>query len=212
MADPAAATDALVLDSQVLVLLSLGADGHAAYVKQRIGTNGGDLHVKKADGTEPCIVEPTRQVPFRSVSFVPNAGAILWARSNDVGFDAHYTRLHDCNTMPIATDITLLESIGDERVLFMDQFDDVTVSGTMRSIASAAATRVSAAPADRDRRHVDSYAIIGTDTLLYTVNAGARTRRRLPAIVRPLKPKPAPFRLFFHARRGRLRSLPAYRE
>ena len=171
-ADPIAATSPLVLDSQVMVLLSLGADGHAAYVKKRIGTNGGDLHVKRADGAAPCIVEPTRQVPFRSVSFVPNARAILWAHSYDIGFEAHYTRLGDCNTMPIATDITLLESIGDERVLFMDQFDNVTVSGTLRIRSVGSGNTVSAETPTPIADHVDSYAIMGADTLLYTVNAG----------------------------------------
>jgi hypothetical protein len=172
LADPIAPISAVVLDSQVMVLLALGADGHAAYVKKRIGTNGGDLHVASTDGAATCILEATHQVPFRSVTFVPNAAAILWAHAYDDGFEAHYTRLADCNTMPIATDITLLASIGDERVLFMDQFDDVTVSGTLRVRSVASGNAVSAEAPIPVADHVDSYAITGADTLLYTVNAG----------------------------------------
>ena len=74
--------------------------------------------------------------------------------------------------MPIATDITLLESIGDERVLFMDQFDNLTVSGTLRIRSVGSGNTVSAETPTPIADHVDSYAIMGADTLLYTVNAG----------------------------------------
>jgi hypothetical protein len=164
----------LVLDTQVKVMLALSDAGHVAYAKTRFAANLGDLYVKRADGASPCVVETTRQVAFRAVSFAPNGGAILWAHSYGDGFEAHYTRLRDCSTMPIATDVTLLESIGHERVLFMDTFDPVTVSGTMRMRPVGNGNMVSAETPIPIADHVDSYAIMGPtpDTLLYTVNAG----------------------------------------
>jgi hypothetical protein len=174
IADPITAAGELVLDTEVQTLLSLDAAGHVAYVKKHFNANLGDLSVKRADGTETCVAEPTNQVALRSVSFVPNAGAIMWARAKSNGFEAHYTRLWDCNTMPIAPDITLLASIGHERVLFMDQFDDVTVSGTLRFLPVGNGNTLSAETPIPIADHVDSYAITGPapDTLLYTVNTG----------------------------------------
>ena len=172
IADPIAATSEVALDTGVEMVLSLSDAGHVAYIKKRLATNSGDLYVKKLDGAATCVVETTRPVPFRSVSFVPSAGAILWAHSYTDGFEAHYTRLADCNTMPVAADITLLESVGHERVLFMDTFDDASVSGTLRvRVVGSGNTLTGDAPipiAD----HVDSYAIAGPtpDMLLYTVN------------------------------------------
>jgi hypothetical protein len=172
IADPIAATGEVTLDTGVEMVLSLSDAGHVAYIKKRLATNSGDLYVKKIDGSATCVAETARPVPFRSVSFVPNAGAILWAHSYTDGFEAHYTRLGDCNTMPVATDITLLESVGHARVLFMDTFDDVSVSGTLRVRLVGSDNALAGAPvpiAD----HVDSYAIAGPapNMLLYTVNA-----------------------------------------
>ena len=176
IADPVTAASELVLDPEVQTLLPLAAGGYVAYVKNRFNANFGDLYVKRADGTETCAVEPTGQVPLRSVSFVPNAGAILWARSKVDGFEAHYTRLWDCNRMPFATDITLLASIGHERVLFMDTFDDAAGSGTLRFRAVGNGNTLSTETPIPIADHVDSYTITGPapDTLLYTVNTGGK--------------------------------------
>src|SRR5262249_40039321 len=127
IADPIAAAGELMLDTEVQKLLSFGALGHIAYTKHVTAANIGDLFVARADGSEACVVEPTSQVPLRAMRFVPNGGAILWARPKGNGYEARYTRLRDCQTTPIAGDVTLLESIGNQRVLFMDQFDPATI-------------------------------------------------------------------------------------
>jgi hypothetical protein len=174
IADPSIPSGELVLDTQVKALSSISAAGHVAYVKTRFGATAGDLYLKKADGTAACVVEPTRQVPFRSVSFTPNDGAILWARSYGTGFDAHYTRLHDCNTMSVATGITLVESVGLERVLFADQFDDATGTASLRIRLVGNGNTLSAETPIPIADRVDTYAVTGPtpDTLVYTVNAG----------------------------------------
>ena len=161
----------LVLDTGVRALLSFGAAGHVAYAKQNLGFNSTDLYVAKADGSAPCTVEATMPVPLRSVAFTPDGRAITWARAGDNGFEAHYTRLRDCNTMPIATDITLIVPIGSQRVLFVDEFDSASVSGTLRA-RRVVGDALSAEPPTAIANHVDSYAIAGSDTVLYTVNTG----------------------------------------
>jgi hypothetical protein len=55
----------------------------------------------------------------------------------------------------------------------MDQFDNVTVSGTLRIRSIRTGNTVSAETPIPIADHVDSYAVMGTDTLLYTVNAGS---------------------------------------
>ena len=170
--DPLAAAGELVLDTDVQLLSWFSGAGHVAYVKNRVGASSGDLFVKHADGTTACIVDQTRQVPFPSVSFAPNAGAILWARSTGQGFEAHYTRLGDCNTMAVATGITLIESVGHERVLFADQFDDAAGTGRLRIRLVGNGNALTADAPVTIADHADSYAITGPDpdTLLYTVN------------------------------------------
>jgi len=172
--DPLNPASELVLDTQVKDLLSVSDAGHVAYVKNRFGNNSGDLYVRRADGSASCVVEPTRQVPVRSVSFVPNAGAILWAHTGADGFEAHYTRLRDCNTMSVATDITLITSVGHERVMFADQFDDTTASATLSIRLVGNGNTLGAEAPIPIADHVDSYAVAGPnpDTLLYTVNTG----------------------------------------
>ena len=172
--DPLNPAGELVLDTQVKDLLSVSDAGHVAYVKNRFGNNSGDLYVRRADGSASCVVEPIRPVPVRSVSFVPNAGAILWAHTGADGFEAHYTRLRDCNTMSVATDITLITSVGHERVMFADQFDDTTASATLSIRLVGNGNTLGAEAPIPIADHVDSYALAGPnpDTLLYTVNTG----------------------------------------
>jgi hypothetical protein len=171
IADPVgAAGTELTLDTGVKSLLSFGAAGHVAYAKHNLGSGTGDLFVKKADGTEPCTVETKDPVPFRSVAFSPDGGGISWARLTDTGFDAEYTRLRDCSTMPIASDITLVVPIGNARVLFADHFDGMTASLHVRRVGAGNTLRAEPSIPIADR--ADSYAISGSDILLYTLNAG----------------------------------------
>jgi hypothetical protein len=174
--DPFTPTSELMLDTGVQAMLSpLSRAGHVAYAKQLGGTTSGDLYVNAADGTPSCVVEVNHPVPFSVVSFAPNAGAVLWASSpTGDSFEARYTRLRDCNTMPIATDITLIQPVGNERVLFADQFDDATVSGSLRIRLVANGNTVTADSPISIADHADSYAITGPnpDALVYTVNTG----------------------------------------
>ena len=174
IADPIAAAGELVLDTAVKVLLSLSDAGHVAYVKTRFGANAGDLYVKRADGSVTCVVEPTRQVPFRTVSFVPNAGAILWARSDHrrlrgplhpparLQHDARRHRHHaDRIGRPRARPVR-----GPVRRRDRQRHVAHPPVGNGNTLSAEAPIPI----AD----HADSYAITGPnpDTLLYTVNAG----------------------------------------
>jgi hypothetical protein len=74
----------------------------------------------------------------------------------------------------VAADITLIASVGDERVLYADQYDDATVTASLRVRAVGNDNTLGAAASIPIADHVESYSIIGPtpDTLVYTVAAG----------------------------------------
>jgi hypothetical protein len=158
----------------VRILRAFGPQGHVAFVKNFVGANFIDLHVRKPDGSEACAVDTSADVPFASVHFAPDGGAMLWAQRKTGGFDGHFTRLADCTSMPLAPDVVALGTIGD-RILFMDGFDEASGTGTMRFRHVTADHALSPAPATRIATGVDSYAISGPapGALVYTVNAGS---------------------------------------
>ena len=175
IADPVAAPTArIALDTQVQELLSFNAEGHVAYVKHfGVGTLV-DLFVKKVDGTGACTIDATVEVPFASVQFSPNAGAALWARAKTDGFDGLYTRLSDCSTMSLASNVVAHGSIGHETIVFMDQFDEATRTGSIRFRTVAAGNMLETGTPTLVADQVDTYAISGPapGALLYTVNGG----------------------------------------
>jgi hypothetical protein len=164
----------LLLDSGVRTLLAFGAQGHVALVKNFVGANFIDLHVRKPDGSGACAVDTSSGVPSASVHFAPDGGAMLWAQRKTGGFDGHYTRLADCASMPLAPDVVALGTIGG-RILFMDAFDESSNTGTMRFRNVAADHALSAAPPTLISAGVDTYAISGPapGALVYTVNAAS---------------------------------------
>jgi hypothetical protein len=175
IAEPAAApASRLLLDAGVRMLFAFGAQGHVAFVKNVVGANFIDLHVRKPDGSGACAVDTSAGVPFASVHFAPDGGALLWAQRKTGGFDGHYTRLVDCASMPLAPDVVALGTIG-ERILFMDGFDEASNTGTMRFRTVAADHALAATTPTLISAGVDSYAISGPapGALVYTVNAGS---------------------------------------
>ena len=92
------------------------------------------------------------------------------------GFDGHYTRLADCTSMPLAPGIVAHGHVGGGAVVFMDQFDDATRTGSMRFRAVSPGNILQPGPPTLVADQVDTYAISGPapGALLYTVNgAGA---------------------------------------
>lgn len=162
-----------ILDTHVKSLQSFSATGYVAYSKTYFDTTSGDLYVKSAGSGAPCPLEATHPVPFGMVSFSPDGAAILWAHSYGDGFEAHYGRLRDCDTMSVATDITLIKPIGAQRVLFVDEYDDTTGTGTLRVRPVEGDNILDGQTPISIAEHVDSYSILGPgpDALLYTVNA-----------------------------------------
>jgi hypothetical protein len=178
IADPVGApATRITLDTQVQTLLAFGRQGHVAYVKRYFGANLVDLSVKKVDGSGGCVVEAEATVPISSVLLSPDAAALLWVRSKTGGgFDGHYTRLADCNSMPVASEVVAHGHVGAGAVVFMDQFDDVTRTGSMRFRDVGAGNALAPGAPTLVAHQVDTYAISGPapGALLYTVNgAGA---------------------------------------
>lgn len=172
IADPAGApASQLVLDTGVRTLLAFAAQGHVAFVKNFVGANFIDLHVRKPDGSGACAVDTSSGVPFASVHFAPDGGAVLWAKRKTSGFDGHYTRLADCTSMSLAPDVVALATIGG-RIIFMDGFDEAAGTGTMRFRNVVAGHALDGAAPTRIAGGVDTYAISGSapGALVYTVN------------------------------------------
>jgi hypothetical protein len=165
----------IALDSNVQEILSFSDKGHVAYAKHFVGTSLVDLFVSKADGTGTCAIDTTTSVPFVSVVFSPNAEAAVWARSRSGGFDGLHTRLSDCSTMSLAEDVAALAWIGHEVVLFVDDFELATGTGSIRYRSVAADQVLEPGTPTLVANHVDSYAISGPEpgALLYSVNGGA---------------------------------------
>jgi len=163
----------VILDTQVRSLQSFSASGYVAYSKTYFDSTSGDLYVKSARGGAACPLEATHPVPFKMVSFSPDGGAILWAHSDGDVFQAHYGRLRDCDAMSVADDITLIKSIGVQRVLFVDGYDDEAGTGTLRVRTVGGDNLLGGETPVSIAEHVDSYSILGPgpDALLYTVNA-----------------------------------------
>ncbi len=182
IADPVAAPAiSLTLDTQVQVLLSFGAQGHIAYVKHFFGANLVDVFVKQQDGGGACTVDATTRTPLRSMHFSPDGGAAVTALSRNstatAGFDGFYTRLTDCTSMPVAPDVVVLAAVGDGILLFMDDFDSTTATGTMRFRTVGDGNLLHPTSPATIAGHVDTYALSGPGpehdkgTLVYTVHA-----------------------------------------
>ena len=174
IADPATApASQLVLETGVRTLFGFGAQGHVAFVKNFVGANFVDLFVRKPDGSGACAVDTSTGVPFASVHFAPDGGALLWAKRKTGGFDGHYTRLEDCTSMSLAPDVVALGTIGGH-IMYMDGFDETAGTGTMRLRNIVGDHQLATATPTHIADGVDTYAISGPapGALVYTVNAG----------------------------------------
>ncbi len=161
IADPSGAPDRQrLIDRSVQTLLSL-SNGHIAYGKHFVGRSTVDLFISKLDGTATCTADTTVGVPESSIVFSSNGDAAIWALTTTSGFDGDYTRLADCSTEVIAPDIDALDWLGEQAVLFMDEFDLETFTGALRFRNVAPDRHLEPGPATLIAEHVDAYALVG---------------------------------------------------
>ncbi len=169
------------LDNGVVALVALSDEDQVAYAKNLVGTRFGDLFVAKLDDSRTCTLDTKADVPLNSVHFSPGAETALWAHANADHYDAFHSRLADCSTVTLASDITVLGWMGSGNAVFMDSVDSATL------------VRLAEVPQRRQERRGSSRA---TDA--------RRRARRLP---RELGPGPAALhRQRRHGRRRRVRA------
>jgi len=172
MLDPAGSPDApLLLDQGVQELLTLSAGDYVAYAKHILNKKTSDLFVANLDGRAPCTVEETVKVPLSSLSVSKSGAALLWALSTPDGYDAFHTNLADCRTTAVAPDVAVLGWIDDRTLVFVDDFDASTGSGSMRFRRTTPQGALDSATPVLIAEHVSTNATTGS-TLLYTVRAG----------------------------------------
>lgn len=160
------------LDNGVAALVALSDEGQIAYAKNLVGTRFSDLFVAKLDDSRTCTLDTKADVPLNSVHFSPGAETVLWAHANADHYDAFHSRLADCSTVPLASDITVLGWMGPGNAIFMDDVDSASSSGSLRFRNVGKNGEVLPAPPTLVAEHVDSRASWGPGLLLYTVNAG----------------------------------------
>lgn len=174
LADPFGAPDAQrLIDSDVEALLATSDRGHIAYAKQFFASSKlADLLVSKLDGSGTCTLDTTRSVPRNSVHFSPNGQGAVWALQTENRYDAYYTRLTDCRTALLASDIVVLDWINATTAIFIDDFDATTSSGSLRFQRVTAMGELESASPALVARDVDWSTTIGP-ALLYTVHTGS---------------------------------------
>jgi len=173
-----APTASQTLDTAVIGMVTLSAQGHVAYAKTVVAagqTRFIDLFVKKTDGTGACVVTAATDAYLSAIGFTSGATGVAWIQDTPTAFPARFTRLSDCTKMDVATDVVWTEPVGDRGVMYLDSVSNAngTVAMWFRPLATGGA--VSGDPATLVSGGVGTYKVVprtGLDTLVYTVNAG----------------------------------------
>jgi hypothetical protein len=179
-ADPVGApTASTSVDTGVIAFVALSGQGQAAYVKttssSASGTTFSDMFVKKWDGTGACtITATTNSFPFNAI-FMPSSGGMAWLQRGTTAVQAQFTRFSDCTAMNVASSVVWTEPLGDRAVLYMDGYNNLNGTASMR-FRNLAAGAVSADPATTISGQVGTFIVLptmgGTDVVVYTVDGG----------------------------------------
>ena len=181
-ADPAGApTGAQSLDTGVIGLFGISAQGHVAYAKMTSSSTTGptlaNIFVKKADGTGACTVTAATNGYPPAFFFSADSGGASWIQASTSSVVAQYTRLSDCTTAAVDTNANLVwaQPLGNRGVLFIDGYDTNSGTGALQLRTMAAANTPSSDPLAMVSGQVGAFTTLasgGTDILVYTVNGG----------------------------------------
>lgn len=149
-------------------LVELGDHGHLAYSGNVAPPGVADLFVSKLDGSQACLIEETISVPLNSVHFSSGPEAAVWARAHPEGYNAFATRLSDCTSTPVATNVTALGWVG-RTIVYMDNYDE-NGNGVMHFRTVEPSGQLAAEDAVPIAEHVNAYASAG-EALIYSINA-----------------------------------------
>ena len=169
------------LDTGVVGFLSVGPKGHVAYTKNVDSLfQVVDLYVKKLDGTGAACSLTTQANGQRSLFFLPGGGGVVWAQITNLDTASvsdpfivreSFTRLSDCTTVAVATNIGSYGIAGDDSVLIEDEFDGV--EGTLRIRKVNAGETLGDGPSVLLQTRVNDYVPLtpAPGVVLFTVSA-----------------------------------------
>lgn len=173
IADPIGAPHAQVpLDDDVGQVVSLSEGGHVAYTKG-FKTGIYDLLVSSLDGERSCVLETAGGFSPYVVAFSPGAETVLWARRNEERYDGYHSDVFGCRSAPLSPGVVELGWVGSGHAVFLDAFDPVTGSGSLRFRRAGKDGELHPDPPSLIAEQADGYAVWGPNYLLYTVSAGS---------------------------------------
>lgn len=146
----------------------------------------------------PCTLSSKQESPIFA-PFLPGAGAILWARFNDLNSvligdpiptDGLLTNLSTCQTTIVAPRIQDLAAAGDNGVLFSNDGDELDATLRIRSIAGG--SMLSADTPTMIQTRVDDFAPVfpSPGAVLFTVNAASPSDGLYLHLVAPARTSP----------------------
>jgi len=181
--DPVVApTAVVVLDTGVVAFLAIGSQGHVVYTKNVEPTFSFlDLYVQKLDGTGSVCTLTAKTDGQRSVVFLPGGGGLVWVQVTNLDspidvnlmYRESFTRLSDCTTMPVATNIGSYNIAGDTGVLIEDDFDGTM--GTLRLQTVTGGEVLGTQPPVLIQTQVNDYLAVAPSpgVVLFTVSANS---------------------------------------
>jgi hypothetical protein len=181
VADPVGApTAATSLDTGVLGLIRLSAQGHIAYAKAATMSGNAvltNVFVKKSDGTGACTVDAATNNYLQGFFFSPDSGGATWLQIGTSAVVAQYTRLSDCTTTAVDSNggVVFALPLGNRGVLLWDGYDSASQTGALQLRNVGAGNAPSADPLAMVSGQVGSFATAASgaaDIVVYTVNGG----------------------------------------
>jgi len=181
--DPVGApTGVVMLDTGVVGFLAIGSQGHVVYTKNVEPTFSFlDLYVQKLDGTGSVCALTAKTDGQRSLFFLPGGGALVWAQVTNLDsptdvnlmYRESFTRLSDCTTTPVASNIGSYGIAGDTGVLIEDDFDGT--AGTLRLQTVTAGEVLGTQPPVLIQTQVNNYMPVAPSpgVVMFTVSANS---------------------------------------
>ena len=186
LVDPVnAPADAMMLDSDVISILSVSKLGHVAYVKKYDFVFGlVDLYVQKYDRTSIlCTLDRFEEIPYGAgltPRFLPGGTALLWSRVTNLDTTddrlmaaGRFTEVTSCVTTNVDPDVVTMSSLGDGNIVYSNSYDGA--SGTLQTRSVLGGTMLGPAAATvvvqtRTDASLSLYPFL--NALAYTVNVG----------------------------------------
>lgn len=185
LVDPVnAPTDMMILDSDVISILSVSKLGHVAYAKKYDFVFGLiDLYVQKYDRTSIlCSLDRQEEIPYGAgltPRFLPGGTALLWSRVTNLDTTddrlkagGRFTELTSCVTTNVDPDVVTMSALGDGNIVYSNSYDGASGTLQTRSVVGGTMLAPAAATVIQTRTDASLSLYPFVNALAYTVNVG----------------------------------------